>query len=342
MSVDAMHQCKEMPSLHLQLYDDDAWDPMLLECQLNRVNENRLLAKDCYISVNKEYEESENIMLADHGSELKGPPMLDDLAAIPMEHNTNQFDLILKDDNMEAFYAALHAETLALSSLTSSDTEADSTLAYPRINEETKKALEILKQFLSKQFCQLLDQGSYTSMKTTLEYLCTLSADDDSDVSLALKSLIQQFSTEVTQWSYDYLDANMKLESSTTFLVKLETLEEGLITNKNQFSEVVSIENELCSKLVYLEERKKELEEQINGVKANISISALARDNVLRKKRETYEEAMMMKIQRDELRKQRPRLRAEQESAKATKGNIEDEWLKIRDKFDRIFIKYCS
>ncbi|KAE9588313.1 putative TIR domain, winged helix-turn-helix DNA-binding domain-containing protein [Lupinus albus] len=339
MLVDAMHQSKEMHSLHLQLYDDDAWDPMLLECQLNCVNENRLLAEDCHISINKGYEELENIELADHCSELKGPPMLDDLAAIPMEHNTTQFDLTSKDDNMEAFYAALHAETFALSSLTLSDTEADSKLAYSRMSEETKKALEILKEFLSKQFCQLLDQGSYTSMKTALEYLCTLSAnDDDSDVSLALKSLIQQFSTEITQWSCDYIDANKKLESSTTFLVKLETLEEGLITNKNQFIEVVSIENELCSKLVYLEERKKELEEQINDVKANITISALARNNAVRKKRETYEEAIMLKTQRDELRKLRPRLRAEQESAKATKGNIEDEWLKIKDKFDRIFI----
>ncbi|CAL0323876.1 unnamed protein product [Lupinus luteus] len=342
MLVDAMHQSKEMPSLHLQLYDDDTWDPMLLEWQLNRVNENRLLPKNCHISVNKGYEESEKIVLADHSSELEGLPMPDDLAANPMEHNKTEFDLTLKDDSMEAFYAALHAETFALASLTSSDPEADSKLAYPRMSEETKKALEILKQLLSKQFCQLLDQGSYTSMKTALEYLYTLSADDDSGVSLALKSLIQQFSTEVTQWSYDYIDANMKLESSTTFLVKLETLEEGLISNKNQFNKVVSIENELCSKLVYLEERKKELEEQINDVKGNISIAALARDNALRKKRETYEEAMMLKSQRDELRKLRPRLRAEQESAKATKGNIEEEWLKIRDKFDRIFIKYCN
>lgn len=54
---------------------------------------------------------------------------------------------------MGAFYTTLHAEIFALSSLR--DTKADSRLAYPRMSEETKKSLEILKEFLSKQFCQL-------------------------------------------------------------------------------------------------------------------------------------------------------------------------------------------
>jgi hypothetical protein len=40
----------------------------------------------------------------------------------------------------------------------------------------------------------------------------------------------------------------------------------------------VSIESELTSQLVYLEERMKELEENISVIKVNISISEVARD----------------------------------------------------------------
>lgn len=53
------------------------------------------------------------------------------------------------------------------------------------------------------------------------------------------------------------------------------------------------------------------------------------------KKRETFEEGKELKAQIDELKKQML-LRAEQESSKATKGNIKDEWSKIEEKFDRI------
>jgi chromosome segregation ATPase len=171
-------------------------------------------------------------------------------------------------------------------------------------------------------------------MKTTFEYLCTLIADDD--VSMRLKSVILQLLAEFTQWSCDYNDANMKLDFSTTMLSKLQKLEDGVVANKNQFSEFVSIESELTSQLVYLEERMKELEEQISVIKVNISISEATRDTAIRKKKETFDAGRMLKAERDELRKRRLRLRVEQESAKATKGYIEDEWSKIREKFDRI------
>jgi hypothetical protein len=231
---------------------------------------------------------------------------------------------------MEAFYSTLHAERY----VSLGDTSDDSKLVYPKISEETKKALEILKELLSKQICHLLEPTSSTSMKTTLEYLCTLIADDD--VSMRLKSAILQLLAEFTQWSCDYNDANMKLDFSTTMLSKLQKLEDGVVANKNQFSEFVSIESELTSQLVYLEERMKELEEQISVIKVNISISEATRDTAIRKKKETFDAGRMLKAERDELRKRRLRLRVEQESAKATKGYIEDEWSKIREKFDRI------
>lgn len=278
----------------------------------------------------------DNIVPVDRESEPKGPPVQETVAQsnelaviLPLEHDKCQFDLTLSDDNMEAFYASLRVETYT------PDIRDDSKLVHPQMTEETKKALEILKEFLSKQFCHLLEPtSSSTSMKTTLEYLCTLFKDDD--VPMSLKSLMLQLSAEFTQWSCDYNDASMKLESSKAGLSKLQELEEGLVANKKQFSEFVSIENELGSQLVYLEERMKELEEQINAIKVNISISGVARDTTLGKKRETFEVGRVLKAQRDELRKRRPRLRAEQESAKATKAYIEDEWLKIREKFDRI------
>ncbi|KAJ1417968.1 putative TMV resistance protein N-like [Sesbania bispinosa] len=444
MLADTRHQSKEMSSLHLQLYGDSTWDPMLLECQLNCMNENQLVPNYCHTSENKGKRESEtevdltlaralipptkagakayenvvlkedlesrekirmktddihmesqgkpelsenscslrerkenswhhaeaaravtskseptqkvppiiihladNIMLADQEPEPKGSPVLEyeakgnEVVLIPMEHNTCQFDISLRDDNMEAFYAALHAETYAPPSpLALGDTRDDSKLAYPQMSEETKKALEILKEFLSNQFCHLLQPASSSSMKTTLDYLYTLFADEYDDVSLSVKSLTLQLSADFTQWSWDYIDASMKLESSTAGLSKLDTLEESLKANKNQFIEFVSIENELGSQLAYLEERMKELEEQINAIKSNISISTVARDTALGKKRETFEAGRVLKAQRDELRKRRPRLRAELESAKATKANIEDEWSNIREKFDRLFNMY--
>ncbi|XP_027357323.1 TMV resistance protein N-like [Abrus precatorius] len=357
--ADEMHQNKEMSLLHLQLYNDITWDPMLLECQLNHMTENQPFPIDCqdkevrptqgrdlaptkavieasktvvlkedsesHMKIRTEYVESqrtaeapiiatnrvqdmgdqhdhrnsfpqtsipqfyvelsensfylrnrkqnswheaeasisstckseptqkvpptihpaENIVLVDQESELEGPSVKeyetkrDEIKVIPLEYKTCQFDLNLRDDNMEAFYAALHAETTPFS----------------------------------------------------------LALGDDDDVSLNLKSLIIQLSADFSQWSWDYIDATMKLKSSTAGLSKLDTLEEGLIANKNQF---------------------------------------MARDTALRKKRETFEEGRMLKAQRDELRKRRPRLRAEQESAKSTKANIEDEWSKIREKFDKI------
>lgn len=54
MPGDTIHQSKEMPSLHMHLYGDKIWDPMLLECQLDRMNENRLLPpNDCHTSEDK-------------------------------------------------------------------------------------------------------------------------------------------------------------------------------------------------------------------------------------------------------------------------------------------------
>ncbi|XLT94444.1 hypothetical protein HN873_016106, partial [Arachis hypogaea] len=388
ISADVVHQSKELPLLQLKQYDDVVWDPMLLECQLNSMNENPLLShhdyhtskskevgpmmvraldspkemkENAFDNVNKEdlvsqkkvglkmdnvlkepKEEPEvPIVTRKMERELRYETKSNKLDVFPMAHNTSQFDF---NDNMEEFYATLRAETFALSSLTSRNGRDDFKLAYPEISEETEKALETLKEFLSKQFHQLLSLGSFSSMKAALESLSTLSTD--ADVSLCLKSLLLQLSTDFDQWSCDYIDASMKLESSTAGLSNLDTLEDGLIANKNQFSEFSSIEIDLCSQLVYLEQRKKELEQQLEAIKYSISISEVTRDTALSKKRETFEEGKMLKAQRDQLRKQRPRLRSEQESAKATKANIEDEWSKIREKFDGILnifgSKYCN
>ncbi|MED6124984.1 hypothetical protein PIB30_064064 [Stylosanthes scabra] len=382
MSSDEVHQSKELPLLQLKQYDDVVWDPMLLECQLNSMNDNPLIAYDYHPSKSKEVgamhgalvppketgektfhnvtkedlvsqkkvglktnnvlkepkEEPEvHIVTTDMEPELHYETTSNKLDAFPIAQNTSQFDL---SDNMEEFYATLNAETFALSSLTSRDSRDDSKLSYPEISEETGKALEMLKEFLSEQFHQLLSSGSFSSMKAALECLSTLSADDD--VSLCLKSLLQQLSADFDQWSCDYIDASTKLESSTAGLSMLDTLEDSLMANKNQFSEFSSIEVDVCSQLVYLEQRKKELEELLEAIKYSISISQVARDTALSKKRETFEEGRMLKDQRDQLRKQRPRLRSEQESAKATKANIEDEWSKIREKFEGILNNFGS
>ncbi|KAI4351989.1 hypothetical protein L6164_006284 [Bauhinia variegata] len=268
----------------------------------------------------------------------KGPSVLeyeskkDELSVITIETNTNEFDLSLIDNNMEAFYTALQTETSSLLPL--KDTRDNTKLANSFTKEETNEALKILQGFLSKQFFHLLQPGSSTSLKTSIEYICSSSADDE--ISLGLKSFILQLSRDYTHWRGDYVDASLKLESTTADLSKLDRVEDSLQANMNQFSEFASMENELQGELTFLEERKKELEEQINALKASISMSAFAKEASFRNKRETFDKGRILKAERDELRKQRPRLRAEQESAIATQTNIEAEWSRLREQFDRI------
>ncbi|KAI4347380.1 hypothetical protein L6164_008196 [Bauhinia variegata] len=115
----------------------------------------------------------------------------------------------------------------------------------------------------------------------------------------------------------------------------IDKLEEGLGANKNQFKEVVSLEDELSNQLAYLEERKKELEEQIVTIKTNISVFPSAKNSAAKRKREIFEEGKMLKAQRVELKEQAMNLGDEWESAKKIQADIRAEWSKLGEKFNK-------
>ncbi|KAF7820288.1 TMV resistance protein N [Senna tora] len=248
-----------------------------------------------------------------------------------IESPRNQMDLTLDDVEMRAFYASLDAETSVVSP--AKNTRLAPELPKSTPCEETEKALKTLQDFLSKDFSVLLHPGQSNVMKSTLEYLSNLSEDDE--VSIETRLLITEVSREFTRWSCDYNDASRKIESSTTNLLKADKIEESLEANKNQFKEVASLENELSNQLTSLEEKKKELEEQINAIKANICVFQSAKNTATKRKREIFEEGKTLKTQRDELKEQAPHLRDEWELAKKTQANIRAEWSKLGEKFSR-------
>lgn len=248
-----------------------------------------------------------------------------------IESARNQGELTLDDVEMKAFYASLDAETSVVSP--SQDTAVITESSDTTPCEETKKALKTLQDLLSKDFSILLHPGQCGTVKSTIEYLSKLSADDG--ISVEMRLLILEVSREFTRWSCDYNDASRKIESASTNILKADKLEEGLEANKNQFKEVLSLENELSYQLASLEQKKKELEEQINAIKANISVFQSTKNTATKRKREVFEEAKTLKAQRDELREQVPHMRDEWEVAKKIQANIKAEWSKLGDKFNK-------
>ncbi|KAE9588314.1 putative transcription factor/ chromatin remodeling BED-type(Zn) family [Lupinus albus] len=254
----------------------------------------------------------------------------------------NHRELTLDDVEMKAFYASLDAEASVVTP--PQDTSAVTELSNTTPCEESKKALKTLQDLLSKDFSILLHSGQSGTMKSTIEHLSELTADDV--ISAELRLLLLEVSREFTRWSCDYNDASRKIESASTNILKADKLEEGLEANKNQFKEVLSLENELSNQLASLEQRKKELEEQINAIKAHISVSQSAKNTAAKRKREVFEEAKTLKAQRDELREQLPHMRDECEVAKKIQANINAEWSKLGEKvnqsLDGVNCKYLN
>lgn len=245
----------------------------------------------------------------------------------------NKTNLAIDDANMEAFYAILDAEISVGSP--SNDTRVVSELTNSTMpSEETQKALRTLQDFLTRDFSVLLRPDEHSIMKATLDYLTNLPAEDGHGISVEIRSLIIQISRHFTRWSVDYTHEGKKIESTTAKLVKSGELEEGLEANKTLFKEVVYLENELCNELAYLEERKRELEEQINAVRASISASQAAKNMAASTKKEIFGKAMTLKAERDELRKQVPSLRDEKELAEKIQANIRAEWSNLGEKFN--------
>ncbi|XP_073220638.1 uncharacterized protein [Cicer arietinum] len=248
-----------------------------------------------------------------------------------IESPRKQEELPLDDVEMKAFYASLDAEASFTSTSQDTTVIAESFNAAPC--EETSKALKTLQDLLSKEFSVLLQTEQCGTMKSTVEYFSKLSAVNG--ISTEMRLLILEVSREFTRWSCDYNDASKKIESANSNFVKADKLEESLEANKNEFKDVVSLENELFNQLTTLEQKKKELEEQIDAIKANISVFQSAKITATKRKREVFEEAKTLKAQRDELREQVPHLKEEREVAKKMQESIQVEWSKLGEKFNK-------
>ena len=241
----------------------------------------------------------------------------------------NQVPLIQDDTEMEAFYSSLDVGDHVFSC-------SQDHLSTNAPSEEAKEALKVVQDFISNDASILLHPEQCIVMKASLDYLSNLSADDG--ISEEMKILISEASRLFTHWSRDYIEASMKIESIALELQRADKLEAGLKANKSQFCEVASMENELLQKLAMMEKSKKELEEQINAIKANLSACESQKNMVVQRKRDIYNQGKTIKVQRDELWKKVPHLQHEKGLAKETQAKIKAEWSKLGEKFKTIAV----
>ncbi|KAL4374410.1 hypothetical protein AHAS_Ahas05G0179000 [Arachis hypogaea] len=166
-------------------------------------------------------------------------------------------------------------------------------------NEETKEALIIVRDFTinNNDASVFLDAQHCCIMKTSLDYLSSLSANDG--LSGAMRALISETATVFAHCSSSYIEANMKIESTASELSRADNLKSDLENNKNQFNDMVASEKELRQKLARLEEMKKELEKQIRTTNANIMASRKELNTTRKRKRGVYVEGKALKAQMD-------------------------------------------
>ncbi|XP_054803840.1 TMV resistance protein N-like [Prosopis cineraria] len=248
-----------------------------------------------------------------------------------LERWGNERNIAQSDEEMEAFYASLDIETF--DPLPSKDITSISEMeTCTKPSEGIQKAWKTFQEFLTKDFSDMLKLENYSAMKAALDCLSGLSADDG--VSVEMRSVIIEVSREFTHWSWDYSNASKKMEIAKTSMLKVHEIDEGLEANKSHFKEVMITKNELQNQLAYLEERKKELEDQISAIKSDISTFDSAQKMATKRKREIFEEGKLLIAQRDELREQLPLLRYDWALAKNIQTNISTEWSKLREKIN--------
>ncbi|KAI4357307.1 hypothetical protein L6164_001266 [Bauhinia variegata] len=259
---------------------------------------------------------------------IESKPNCTDADAIVKSKHT-QAEITVTQENMEAFYTSIEADSSTLPLAENTSTNIGSVIIPP--SEETKKALQILQDLVTKKFFFFLNPGRTGFMKNVLDYLLNLSPDDG--ISLRMKFVIMQLSRSFRQWSLDYNDASLKLESATANQSSIVKLEECLSANVKEFREAAMLESEASSKLANLEAKKRELEDQINAIEENIADCKLARDAAAKRKRQAFENGRTLKSEKDDLKNRVPSLREEQEWAKLTQENIECEWSKLAKQF---------
>lgn len=233
----------------------------------------------------------------------------------------NQIEQDETSTNMKAFYA----------SFDSSDTISPSHVVSFSPTEKTKKAIQLLQDFFSKDFSLLWHPGRCTVMKDILRYLLTLPQNEE--FCMSTKSELQKMLRYFEQWSLEYYNASELSATAEKELSKANEMINYLDVNVKEFHEMEKKEMRLCDKLVSLEERKRKLEEEIEMVNVEIAKSRKRKDSVCKKKLELYKIGRELKGKRDDLMINVPKLKAEQEMGNKTRDYIEAEWIKVRQQF---------
>ncbi|KAG2384989.1 uncharacterized protein HKW66_Vig0120810 [Vigna angularis] len=242
----------------------------------------------------------------------------------------NQIEQTQEDhEEMDTFYASLGAKSHVSHSRHKTATNV--------LSKMTREALKIVEDFISDDALVLLHPERFSIVKNSLAYLSTLSADDG--MSIAMEALISEALGKFTHWRRDYTEASMKIETTASELQRADELEAGLESNKNQYVEVMALENELHQKLSWMEKRKESLEEEIKAIEANIAASEIEKGMIHQRKRNIFEEGKTLKTQRDELMEKSPYLQQEHSLAMEKQTRIKVEWSEFRKKFRKVTAK---
>ncbi|QHO42435.1 Pentatricopeptide repeat-containing protein [Arachis hypogaea] len=173
-----------------------------------------------------------------------------------------------------------------------------------------------------------------------LEYLSSLSANDG--LSGAMRALISEASTVFAHCSSSYIEANMKVESTASELLRADNLKSDLENNKNQFNDTVETLERAVAKLARLEEMKEELEKQIRTTNANIMACRKEQNTTRKRKRDVYMEGKALKAQMDVMKEKVPRLQHEHDLAKENQEEIKAEWSELGEKFKKIVASWTT
>ncbi|CAL5184923.1 unnamed protein product [Lathyrus oleraceus] len=223
--------------------------------------------------------------------------------------------------NMNAFYASVE----------SFETTSPSHPVPFRPSENIKKAIQVLQDLFTKDFSLLLHPGRSIEIKDILKYLLTLPQNEE--FCAATKIEIQKMLRCFERWSLEHHNASGLSANAKKELSKASKVMNDFEANVKEFHEMDKEEMCLCNKLVILEERKRQLEEEIKIVNVEIEKSKTQRDEVGRRKIELYEKGREVKAKRDDFMINVPRLKTEQQLGVITRTNIEAEWVKLRQKF---------
>ncbi|MED6192391.1 hypothetical protein PIB30_009754 [Stylosanthes scabra] len=149
-----------------------------------------------------------------------------------------------------------------------------------------------------------------------------------------MEAFYASIEAEITPWSDSDLHEPLITRPSEKILKAWQLLRDlkarqDANGNVREFKEIVTKEKALCTKLDSLEQKKRELEEEITATKAEIARFTVKRDTVAKRKRQVFEDGKVMRSKKDGLMNKVPWLKAEMEWAFLTETNIEAEWSKL-------------